>query len=58
MQCNHKSHVESQCWSVFDFSSQIEGLWLYVVYIVYHAIRIKKNINILPKPIEIIEIKS
>lgn len=58
MQCNHKSHVESQCWSVFDFPSQIEGLGLYVVYIVYHAIRIKKNINILPKPIEIIEIKS
>jgi len=36
---------------------KIEGLGLYVVNIVYHVVRIKKNINILHNQIEIIEIE-
>ena len=36
---------------------QIEGLGLYVVYTVYHVVRIKKNISILHNQIEIIEIE-
>ena len=37
---------------------QIEGLGLYVVYIVYHVVRIKKKyINILHNRIEIIKIE-
>jgi len=36
---------------------KIEGLGLYVVYIVYHVVRIKKNINMLHNRIEI-EIES